>query len=91
MSNPYRDYYLASQENLRLGETVGVSSEQWASLDERYAAAIAACEAEEARYVTITISREDAEWHASWLPREAIDTPTVRLAHACRAALEEER
>lgn len=29
MKNPYRAYFLASQKNLELGETVGVTAEQW--------------------------------------------------------------
>lgn len=46
--NPYREYYLASEECLRLCETVGVTKEQWDANQERYSAAIAACEALEA-------------------------------------------
>ena len=43
--NPYREYYLASEKNLRLCETVGVSDEEWNANQKRYAAAIDACEA----------------------------------------------
>lgn len=44
----YREYYLASEENFRLSNVVGVSKEEWDAAGERYSAAIAACEALEA-------------------------------------------
>lgn len=40
----YRSYYLASEEGFRLGETVGVTKEEWARHDKEYREAIDACE-----------------------------------------------
>ena len=49
----YRAYYLASEENFVLCDTVGVTKEQWDAAQHRYETAIAACGALESSRDTV--------------------------------------
>jgi hypothetical protein len=46
----YREYYLASEENIVLGETVGVSQEQWDANQKRLQKVIEECAAIELKH-----------------------------------------
>ena len=90
MSNPYRDYYLASEKNFALGGEVGVGRDEWSEAQREYEAAIEACEkCEETKGVTVTISRELArELAYDWKPLDD-DDPMIELFEACRSELDE--
>jgi len=50
ITDPYREYYLATEEAFELGQTVGVTDKQWKASHLRLNNAIEACElAEKAR------------------------------------------
>jgi len=55
--NPYKEYYLATEESFTLSNTVGVSYEEWQISNKRINDAADACESAEANNdVTITFS-----------------------------------
>jgi len=49
-NDPYREYYLATEESFTLSETEGVTREQWEASAERLAKASKACETLELFY-----------------------------------------
>jgi hypothetical protein len=46
--NPYKEYYLATEESFTLSNTVGVSYEEWQISNKRINDAVEACEIAEA-------------------------------------------
>ena len=89
--NPYRTYFLACEENVVYGETVGVSMIAWNQNQEKWQHALEACATlEEDGFVTISISRELAKELAyNWMPIDEIEPDPMReLFDACRVELE---
>ena len=102
MANPYREYYLANEENYRLSNTVGTNLEEWKAVDRRLEAALALCQEEENAHeqktatpqmLNIVISRSLVENLAyEWEPcdEKEGDDPMREMFAACRKVLENE-